>query len=89
MTPGSTTRREFLQALAIAHIADDASPEAQLARDAFRRAESRIAEHLHACVSGRELSERGWTDDVDLASEVDVSDCVPILLNGAYGREAA
>ena len=39
---------------------------------------------LKQCGSGKELIERGFEHDVDLAAELDVSECVPVLVDGAY-----
>lgn len=34
--------------------------------------------------SGKELIERGYEKDIEIASELNVSECVPVLINGAY-----
>jgi 2-phosphosulfolactate phosphatase len=61
------------------------SPEAAAAMGAFRAARPEIATALSESVSGRELREKGLEDDVAWASEVDVSECVPVLgPDGAY-----
>jgi len=60
------------------------SPEAQVARDAYRAAGHEVASLIRLSVSGRELVERGFSGDVDLALEQDVSASVPILAEGAY-----
>jgi 2-phosphosulfolactate phosphatase len=60
------------------------SPEAQLAMDAFSTAESNLPELLLASVSGKELAERGFIRDVQIAGETNVSRTVPILRDGAY-----
>ena len=39
---------------------------------------------IHGCVSGRELIERGFEQDVRLAVERDVSHIVPVLLAGVF-----
>lgn len=36
------------------------------------------------CTSGREQVERGWADDLAFASQVDVSRCVPLLVDGVF-----
>jgi len=36
------------------------------------------------CVSGRELLARGFKDDVDIASRLDESSVVPVMVNGAF-----
>ncbi len=53
------------------------SPEALAAAALFRAMRDDLRAHLLACGSGRELSERGFEEDVLLAAEHDASDCVP------------
>lgn len=53
------------------------SPEADVAATAFRASEDRILTVLRTCVSGRELVERGFPDDVDLAAAIDSTAAVP------------
>jgi 2-phosphosulfolactate phosphatase len=60
------------------------SPEARLAADAFRAVEATLTEAVHGCASGLELTAAGFGEDVDVAAELDVSDMVPILRDGAY-----
>jgi 2-phosphosulfolactate phosphatase len=60
------------------------SPEAEVAAAGWLAVESRIDAALRACASGRELVEAGWPDDVAVAAEVDASDLVPVLRDGAY-----
>lgn len=60
------------------------SPEASAAEAAFLGCRDGIAAALAACASGRELRERGFANDLALASEVDVSACVPRLVDGAF-----
>ena len=60
------------------------SPESLAARSAFLVAEEDLENQLLQCGSGKELIERGYREDVLLAAELNVSDCVPILTNGAY-----
>jgi 2-phosphosulfolactate phosphatase len=60
------------------------SPEAQVARDAYRTAGQELANLIRASVSGRELVDRGFSGDVELALEQDVSTSAPILAEGAY-----
>lgn len=59
-------------------------PEARVAEAAWRAVAGRAPEELAACASGRELVDRGYADDVAVAAEVDVSDVVPVLEDGAY-----
>ena len=61
------------------------SPEAAAALAAFRSARPEIASALAESASGRQLRDRGLEDDVAWASEVDVSECVPVLgADGGY-----
>ncbi|MHA3837711.1 2-phosphosulfolactate phosphatase [Terrabacter sp. AAH1] len=65
------------------------SPEAEAAGTSWLAVEDRLDESLAACASGRELVEQGWPDDVAVAAELDSSEGVPLLAEGAftaYGR---
>jgi 2-phosphosulfolactate phosphatase len=68
----------------IYHLDGKCSPEAYPARSAFLSTKGELAELLFQCGSGKELIERGYKEDVSLAAEFNVSDCVPTLLDGAY-----
>ena len=61
-----------------------ASPEAEAAAAVFRGLEGRLAEMLRTCASGRELIAAGFRDDVEVAVELDSSDRVPLLADGAF-----
>jgi len=63
------------------------SPEARVARDAFRAAGDDLAPLIRTSRSGRELSEAGFSGDVELAVEYAVSSCTPRLVEGAYRSE--
>ena len=60
------------------------SPEAAAARAVFVAARPRLHEALVACASGRELLDRGWADDVELAGEHDVSAIAAELRGKAF-----
>jgi 2-phosphosulfolactate phosphatase len=76
---------DLIGAGAIVHfLGGNCSPEAFAARSAFERAEPNLEELLHQCSSGKELIERGYEEDVRLGAELNVSDCVPTLQDGAY-----
>ncbi|HTO91984.1 MAG TPA: 2-phosphosulfolactate phosphatase [Candidatus Sulfotelmatobacter sp.] len=68
----------------LAGLGEELSPEARAAREAFAALESRLAEMLEHCASGRELISRGFESDVRLAAELNVSRAVPLLQRGAY-----
>lgn len=55
------------------------TPEAEAAALAFAGLRP-----LEDCPSGRELVERGFADDVRIASELDVSVAVPVLADGRF-----
>ncbi|MHB8961088.1 MAG: hypothetical protein ACYDAN_15870 [Candidatus Limnocylindrales bacterium] len=60
------------------------SPEARLAAAAFERLRPDIARVLEDCASGRELLDRGFANDVELAAELDATGLVPVLRDGAF-----
>ena len=68
----------------IHHLALPCSPEAQVARDTFRSAGRDVGQLIRASVSGHELIEGGFAGDVDIAVELEVSLCAPLLTGGAY-----
>lgn len=61
------------------------SPEAAAAAAAFRQARKQgLRQVLRECVSGREQRSRGYGDEIEWASALNVSDVVPLLRDGAY-----
>lgn len=71
----------------ISYLGGKLSPEAQLAREAYQSLCQSLEQLIRQCGSGQELIEKGFEQDVDLASEMNVSDCVPTLVNGAYANQ--
>ena len=63
----------------IHHLGLPCSPEAEVARNAFRNMKRDVGRLIRASVSGRELVERGFADDVDMAVALEVSVCAPLL----------
>jgi len=63
------------------------SPEATAAVAAFEASKRELPARLAACAGGRELSERGFAADVELAAQVDVAEHAP-LLQGEASRPA-
>ncbi|MFD9030036.1 2-phosphosulfolactate phosphatase [Streptomyces sp. NPDC059567] len=59
------------------------TPEARAAATLWEATEDPVAE-LHRCASGRELYEYGYPQDVAVAAEVDTSETVPVLTDGAF-----
>jgi 2-phosphosulfolactate phosphatase len=76
---------DLLGAGAVLHHLDlPCSPEAEVARDAYRAAGSALARLIRDSVTGRELIGAGFAADVDLAVELAVSNTAPLLMEGAY-----
>jgi 2-phosphosulfolactate phosphatase len=65
-------------------ISGSRSPEARIAHAAFIKARTRLAESLLHCASGRELTEKGYAQDVHLAAAHDTSTAVPLFDDLAY-----
>ena len=68
----------------VAHGLDDLSVEARTAQASFRAVAPDLRESMRACSSGRELRERHFGEDVDVAAEHDVSDVVPVLRGESF-----
>jgi 2-phosphosulfolactate phosphatase len=64
--------------------ADTMSPEARAAAAAFRAARDDLFGALAGSASGRELVDRGFSDDVAIAARLDVTDLVPMLVDGMF-----
>ncbi|WP_377641448.1 2-phosphosulfolactate phosphatase [Oryzobacter terrae] len=60
------------------------SPEAAVARAAWLAVRDDVTSALRACASGVELRDKGFGADVDIAAAVDVSDVVPVLVDGWF-----
>lgn len=76
---------DFLGAGAvIAALTGTRSPEAQAAVAAWLDAKDRIPDVLASCSSGREQAQRGWTEDLRYAAQVNTSVAVPVLRDGAF-----
>lgn len=60
------------------------SPDAEVARSAYRALRDRIRDVVRDSQSGRELIEAGYAGDVEIAIEVDTSSVTPLLREDAY-----
>lgn len=67
-----------------AHGFGSLSPEAEQARAAWDVVAGRVTSVLQDCASGRELAQIGFARDVEIASEVRSSDCVPVLVDHRF-----
>lgn len=68
----------------ISHFAASFSPEAQAAVATYRGVQQNLRDLIRQSSSGRELIDRGFAQDIELATELNISDCVPTLVDGAY-----
>ena len=68
----------------ISRLAGTVSPEARGAAAFFAGLAGEIPTLLPACSSGKELIEKGFGADVDLAAQLEVSRTAPQLVDGAY-----
>jgi 2-phosphosulfolactate phosphatase len=71
----------------ISYLQGSLSPDAQIALTAYCYAQPNLKDLLKQCGSGIELIEKGFEKDVDLAAELNVSDCVPTLIDRAYTHQ--
>lgn len=63
------------------------SPEAEMAKIAFERLQGDLFGYLSRCSSGKEKLAKGKKRDIELASSLNVSNCVPVFQDGAYRRQ--
>ena len=70
----------------ITAVPGERSPEARLAAAGFDGLRGCLGDSLRQCTSGKELTERGFALDVDLAAELNVSSNVARLVDGAFCR---
>jgi 2-phosphosulfolactate phosphatase len=70
----------------IAGLKGTLSPEARIAVSAYEAVRGQLPAVLEQCSSGRELIERGFGEDVQLASMLNCSGVAPVLVDGAYQR---
>jgi 2-phosphosulfolactate phosphatase len=68
----------------VSQLHGELSPEARAARAAFHQAQTAVESSIRQCGSGKELIARGFEEDVRLASALNVSECAPLLADGAY-----
>jgi len=68
----------------IARLPHARSVEAEAAAAAFERLRAGLGDSLAASASGRELIEAGRESDVEVASELDADDLIPILDGAAF-----
>lgn len=67
----------------INYLEGSLSPESLTAKLLFENTKNQLFDYVSNCSSGKELIGRGFTYDVELACEFNISDSVPFL-NGTY-----
>lgn len=76
--------------MVIAHLLDagwtSLSPEVELARTGYESIRGRERISLAASASSRELADKGCPTDVEIAAETNVSDAVPIIVDGCFAH---
>ena len=68
----------------LSYLSGSLSPEAEAAVAVFKSFKNDLLGILKKCSSGKELIERDFESDVELAAEINVSDCVPVFTDNAY-----
>ncbi|MYE22390.1 MAG: hypothetical protein F4Y01_00280 [Gammaproteobacteria bacterium] len=68
----------------IASLNGSKSPEAMAAERLFAAARGELTGLVRSCASAREIIDRGFASDVELARELDCSDVVPVLMDGEF-----
>jgi 2-phosphosulfolactate phosphatase len=63
------------------------SPEAQVAANAYLAAESLLGETLRESISARELIDRGFAADVELAADLNSSTTFPLMIRGVFASQ--
>ncbi|AFY86716.1 MAG: 2-phosphosulfolactate phosphatase [Chroococcidiopsis cubana SAG 39.79] len=70
----------------LSYLQGKPSPEAKAAMVTFQMFRTDIASALSQCSSGKELISRGFSGDLELATALNVSECIPICRDRAYIR---
>jgi 2-phosphosulfolactate phosphatase len=68
----------------ISYLKGELSPESKSGLNIFSASKNTLKEDLRKCISGKELIAASFENDVELASDLDYSNCVPGLVDGAY-----
>jgi 2-phosphosulfolactate phosphatase len=68
----------------ISYLNGSRSPEAEVAAMSFAQTESNLHDTILTCSSGKEKMCKDQERDIQLAADLNVSTCVPVLKDGAY-----
>lgn len=72
----------------LSYLSGSLSPEAKTTVAVFNSFKNDLLNNFKKCSSGKELIARGFKSDVELAAEINVSDCVPVFANNAYVKKS-
>jgi len=70
----------------LSYLHGSLSPEAEAAVATFQTFQKDLLGYLQKCSSGKELIAKGFEADVEIASALNVSNCVPLFTENAYVR---
>lgn len=68
----------------ISYLNASLSPESKAVLDVFESVKNTLVHELKISSSGKELIERGFEKDIEIAAELNVSECVPVLIDSRY-----
>lgn len=68
----------------ISKLKGSLSPESEIAKSVFESNTNKVSDLIKESISGQELIEKGYPEDVELATELNISNCVPLLKNNSY-----
>lgn len=68
----------------VANLKGNLSPESRAALAVYRHLEMNLPEEIKKCNSGKELIEKGFEEDVDLACALNASTTAPLLIENRY-----
>jgi len=68
----------------ISFLSGDLSPESNAALAVYNELKANVFTQIRNCTSGKELLERGFEKDIQLACDFNSSENVPLFVDGAY-----
>jgi 2-phosphosulfolactate phosphatase len=68
----------------ISFLSGSLSPESHAALAIYQSRQANLLDTVRSCSSGKELVERGFSKDIDLACDFNISDRVPVFKNDHY-----
>lgn len=73
----------------VSYLTGSLSPESKTALSVYQCLQSNLLQEIKSCGSGKELIERGFEKDIDLACDINASNNVPLLTNDCFvGRKS-